>query len=333
MPRGRTAKIAGVKRQLRLRLEEGVFRPGDRFLSARALAERHRVSYQSAHRLLRELVEEGLLRRAPRSGTYVAGRAEGLEACELVFHPRARRAESFGARLLAELKRSLEARGLALATRFAEGPAPATTEGCFPILWEVPEAVETLVRERGQGLVLARGAPPGRASTLLDSVTIDDFSGGASAAELVRERGLGSARAVVVVGGPPEDERSNERIRGFRSVLPGARVVFACGWYYRDGLAVADEVLGAEPDAVFCCNDRLAEAIRSRQGNRVPFLVGFDDAPVAEELGLNTIAIPWREIAAAAAEVAAARIARREMKVRRQIFSPHPILREEIRIS
>jgi len=327
MPRGRTATIANVKRQLRLCLEEGGFRPGDRFLSARALTERHRVSYQSAHRLLRELVEEGLLRRAHRSGTYVAGSTEGLEVCELVFHPRARRAESFGARLLAELKRSLQARGLPLVTRFAQGSTQATTKGRFPILWEVPQAVDAVVRERRQGLVLARSAPPGRASTLLDSVTIDDFSGGASAAELIRERGLGSA-CVVVVGGPPEDERSNERIRGLRSVLPGARVVSACGWYYRDGLAVADEVLGAEPDAVFCCNDRLAQAIRSRQGTRAPFLVGFDDAPVAEELGLNTIAIPWREIADAAADVATARIARRQMKARRQIFSPYPLLRE-----
>ncbi|MBP7142105.1 MAG: GntR family transcriptional regulator [Opitutaceae bacterium] len=73
MSRPRSRRILEIKAALMVRLRHETLLPGTRFLSARALASRHGVSYQTAHRLLRELHTEGLLRRVPASGTFMPG--------------------------------------------------------------------------------------------------------------------------------------------------------------------------------------------------------------------------------------------------------------------
>jgi len=329
MPKRPTHHVRQVKRELALRLRDGHHRPGERFLSNRAVAERYGVSYQTAHRVLGELVAEGLLERRARSGSYVPGAPEGYAGCALIVDARAGRAASFGARLLEELRAALHARGLDAEVVFADGSdAPQPAEDRFPIVWEVPESVEALARARRFGLIVAQEPPPGLASLYLDSVSADDFSGGSAAAQILQGQGARAER-VCIVGGPPDDPRSAERVRGFRSILPGARLVFACGWRRVAGEAVAGQALAAGPDGVFCCNDRLAEAVERHMrelGGRRP-LIGFDDAPVAAELGLDTIAMPWEAIAAATAEVARTRIAGHAERPRRQIFAPRPRLR------
>jgi DNA-binding LacI/PurR family transcriptional regulator len=54
-------------------------------------------------------------------------------------------------------------------------------------------------------------------------------------------------------------------------------------------LGVADKALAAGPDGIFCCNDRLAQAVLQRAADREmprPLIIGFDDAPVAQRLNL-----------------------------------------------
>src|SRR5688572_7366573 len=108
MPRKRTEKVKDVKQRLLDRLRDGLHRPGDRFMSNRAVATRFRVSYQTAHRLVSELVREGRLVRRSAAGTYLPGRAVRRTSVQLLFHERARRKESFGARLLHELTTRLD---------------------------------------------------------------------------------------------------------------------------------------------------------------------------------------------------------------------------------
>jgi len=326
MPRPPSKHVRNVKEQLVLRLRDGYHRPGDRFLSNRAVAERFGISYQTAHRLIGELVADGLLERRDRSGTLVAGEPVALKGAELIFNERARRKSSFGARLLAELTAALKAANLPHHILFRKDNAPWSPNGYLPVLWETPSVLDDLARSRHWGLLLAQESPPGLASGYLDSIFTDDFSGGVAAGQIMREHG-GPRRRVCVVGGPPHDKRSNDRIRGFRSILPRCSAVFACGWYYKDGAAVADAALARGPDGIFCCNDRLAEAILARTSHPPPLILGFDDAPVAAELALNTIAIPWGEIAQAAAGIIRARLAGHAGTPRQQIFAPRPILR------
>jgi DNA-binding GntR family transcriptional regulator len=107
MSRPRSEKVEIIKEKIRTRLREGVHRPGDRFLSTRAVASTFEVSYQTAHRLIGELCEEGWLERRAASGTFIAGQSPAPVGVQLFWSARARRKGSFGARLLSDLTRRL----------------------------------------------------------------------------------------------------------------------------------------------------------------------------------------------------------------------------------
>lgn len=338
MPRSRTHKVHEVKARLVTDLRDGsTYRPGERFLSARELAARHGVSYQTAHRLLDELCTEGLVERRAASGTYVPGGTEaGAEpayagAC-LIFSRRAARPNSFGARLLADLAGGLRRAGLHWEVRWEE-EGTATVEGApsdaFPVLWETSRTLAA-VRRAGRAALLLNARPePGLDAALLDSVSVDDYAGGAFAADLLlRAEVLPSSLAVMT--GPDGDTRSDARRDGFLSRAAGATVVAARGWYVEDGSVVAGEALEHGTGGVFCVNDRLAEAVllhARRRGLPRPRLVGFDDAPIAAALGLTTIAIPWAELAADAAEAVRQRVAGDSSAARQRIITPRPVVR------
>jgi DNA-binding LacI/PurR family transcriptional regulator len=89
-------------------------------------------------------------------------------------------------------------------------------------------------------------------------------------------------------------------------------------------------VLRGKPDGVFCCNDRLAEAMirHCLQGTAPrPAIIGFDDAPIAAALHLNTIAIPWSELVGAAVKMISLRMSGDRSAAIRQVVAPLPIQR------
>lgn len=156
----------------------------------------------------------------------------------------------------------------------------------------------------------------------MDSVSNDDFSGG-TAAEWLSLRGDYSK--VRIVAGP-RDYPYSRRVEGYLSACPAANVSWAGGWYLEDGLRTAPRV--ATADAVFCGNDRLAEAVIlncKEQRRASPEIIGFDDTPVSSEIGFTTVAIPWEEIAAAAARIALRRIAGEPRPAARLVISPRPV--------
>jgi len=104
-----------------------------------------------------------------------------------------------------------------------------------------------------------------------------------------------------VLSGPRGDVRSAARVAGFLSLAP-ARVIYSPNWFLDGGLSRAARAIAHGPDGIFCCNDRLAEAvIRHCRMQRLqpPPLIGFDDAPIAAWLNLTTMAIPWSALQAA----------------------------------
>lgn len=60
-----------IKNEILSQIQSGVLQPGDRILSENQLAKQHSVSRLTVQRAIRELVSEGLLRRAQGSGTFV----------------------------------------------------------------------------------------------------------------------------------------------------------------------------------------------------------------------------------------------------------------------
>lgn len=328
MPRPRSEKVHALKAKLIARLADGFHRPGDRFLSSRAVAVRHGVSYQTAHRIIAELRDEGHLERRPASGTYVAGHAKRLREVELWFHLRARRCDSFGANLLVLLERGLTKAGIPHRICWAEDKSlPAAT--AFPVLWEVPALLKRVTAAGHYALLMNDRPAPGLAASLLDAVATDDFSAGACAAQVLTARHP-KGRRFVIVSGPLQDMRNQQRVAGFLSHLPRACVVPAGSWYFEDGIKIAPAALATKPDGMFCVNDRLAEAMLAHcRKNKIkpPALVGHDDAPVAEELHLTTIKIPWEEMVEAAVTIIQFRLEGYAGTARQIILAQRPVHR------
>ena len=330
MPRPRSPHVIEVKAALVARLRGGLGQPGDRFLSTRAVAQRFAVSYQTAHRLLGELEEEGLLQRRAASGSYVPGKSVALRGVQLNFHSRAKRKGSFGAHLLELLESAFAAQGIAWRQSWAESDrVPRLRADHYPVAWECRTAVEAAAAGRKFALCLNDRPPVGIAGGYVDALTTDDFSGGACAAELLKAR-TGCAAGFAILGGPAEDARSVQRIAGFRAHTSGARLICADSWFVEGGLDRSATVLAGNPAGIFACNDRLAEAlIRYCRLHRrpLPALVGFDNAPIAERLRLTTIGIPWGSMVAEAVKIVATRLAGGTDAARLVSLAHEPVLR------
>lgn len=364
MPRPRSTHVADVKARLIARLQTNFHRPGDRFLSARAVAGKFGISYQTAHRLLAELQTEGHLLRHAASGTYLPGEPAAIAGVTLLFHPRSKRPGSFGHRLAAELATALARDGVRFRLLQTENPSPVAAES-FPVVWEVPSAISMLAARQRPALLINDRPPPGLHSLQIDSVSTDDYSGGVCAAQLIQqklagasgllaplsiapEKRAGAKRSnapdlrrirestgasnnwkIAILSGPPGDSRSNQRVAGFISLLPSS--VTPCPtWFLEDALLAAPKVLGPAPDAIFCCNDRLAQALivyAKERGLTLPPIVGFDDAPIAEQLDLTTIAIPWGPLLSTAVSLIRRRLAGDVSGPVHQIFPPRPVIR------
>jgi hypothetical protein len=326
MARTRSKKVEEVKALLIQRLKAGHYRPGDRFLSNRAVSSKFNISYQTAHRLVAELESEGHLERRAASGTYIPGQRTVYSGAQIIFHPRAKRAGSFGERLFKEVTTRLTNDRIPWRATWAERGVQLA-EGEYPVFWEANEALRACMKAQRSALLLNERPPFGLDAVRIDSISEDDFSGGVCAAQILKQRATGSAFAILA--GPADDERSNRRAEGFMSLLR-APIYHSQTWFFEDGLRIAGSVVARGKNGIFCCNDRLAESViewcRAHQRPRPP-LIGFDDAPVAEQLSLTTIAIPWSEMAAHAASVIQRRMAGDSSTASHQILMPRPVLR------
>lgn len=328
MGRKQSARVTAICEELITRLREGVYRPGERFLSARELAAQFAVSYQTADRILDTLGKEGYVERRAASGTYIPSSSIAFAEVGLFLSLRARRPQSFGERLLAGLTERLRRADLSWSVHWAE-TAEEVPPSVFPVLWEAPAILETCLRQRRPALLLNARPAPGLDSAFLDSVSVDDFFGGACAADLLIGQKESSEGLAVVIG-PEDDPRSEARKRGFLSRATSAAILSAGGWYKEDGFRIALEALRLGPHGIFCTNDRLAEAlllVAERNNLPRPRLVGFDDAPIAALLNLTTIAIPWDELIGDAVEITSRRLAGDVSAARRRMVTPRPVIR------
>jgi len=328
MARPTTTKILEIKAKLVARIRDGFHQPGDSFLSNRALAGKYGVSYQTAHRILNELVEEKWLERRASSGTFIAGVRVPLTEVVLLFHPRAKVPGSFGATLSKRMVRELENARIRYDLRLDDGEF-SPREHQFPIMWECPSIVARFSAMKRYGLILHDAPPPGICASYIDSIHTDDISGGVVAAQLLLER-FSSNESIAIVAGPMYDKRSKDRIEGFLSVIPGATVIDAGGWFADHGFQIGESVKRYNPKAVFCCNDRLAEGLLSyynKIGAPVPALVGFDNAPIAEAHHFTTVAIPWDQYVSLAVAVVKKRLAGDTTPAQQVILSLRPYRR------
>ncbi|MUT65771.1 LacI family DNA-binding transcriptional regulator [Paenibacillus sp. NEAU-GSW1] len=155
----------------------------------------------------------------------------------------------------------------------------------------------------------------------IPSVVVDDYAGGAAAAEHLISLGH---RRLAVLAEQDSISSSRERVRGFRQTAEAAGIsldpayVLSCG--RKDGKERAMELLSMpnRPSAIFCCNDLLAiEAFRAvkESGLRIPqdcSIVGFDDTVLASvtDPPLTTIAQPIEQLGQTAVQLLVRQIAK-----------------------
>ena len=220
-PRG---EIDGIRGTLHAMVSDEFRRAGQRFISARYLSQRFQVSYQTAHRLLTELEGDGLIIRRAGSGSFIAGQKKTLRSALLIFARRAQRSGEFRRPSLAQLVLKMEAMELPFEVRFGGISPKHIREDVYPVLWESPRLMHDLSADYRFSLVLHDKPPAGIGSLFTDSISVDDFSGGISAGQVLSRY---SPRRPVVIGGPASDRRSQSRIDGFRQIFPSAQLIVA----------------------------------------------------------------------------------------------------------
>lgn len=306
----RSQRIRSVVRALEERLANRLHRPGDRFATARQVAEQYHISYQTAHRILADLAKRGLIERRPRGGSFIAGTSPKPTHIQLVLHPRADNPHGFGGKLKRLLEQALDQAGIDRQPTHHHDDDAALHPNALPIIWEQPDGVDQCVRQHRPGILVNERPEPGWGSSLLDSIGADDFAGGALAADTLLRATTG-VRYFGVLAGPVGDRRSDERIAGFLSRTSDALITHADNWHRDAGRRAASNLADANLTGLFAANDRLAQGIllafRDRSQGPPP-IVGYDDAPIAEQLGLTTIALPWQQIARALVQRAQLRL-------------------------
>jgi LacI family transcriptional regulator len=148
----------------------------------------------------------------------------------------------------------------------------------------------------------------------------------------------------VFVGGPSSVRQSEDRCAGLRRAVDrhnGAEqisvdVVRVQALNGRSAHGAIDEVLGHEPDAVFCANDTMALGVLLglfERGRTVPddiALVGFDDIEFARlaAVPLTSVRQPAAQMGDAAASLLIAEYAQdRDHRHQKITFSPELIVR------
>lgn len=325
MARPVSEKVKMIERELRERLASEALTPGRGFFSNRSLAAHYGVSYQTAHRILSSLAAEGLLSRRPGAASLVPGEFGAPTKVALVMASRAFEEGTFGNHLRGLLETALREAGIDF-THVEPDGAEAIPGAAYPVFWNVDLPPAFLRMQRYCLLLNARPAL-GLSAGWVDTISVDNYSGGLLAGELLRER-FGVRRAAVL-GGPEGDARSRARIAGFRSVFPRAKAFHAGSWGYRVSGTVLRALRDSAPEGVFCANDRLAIRLQASlpKGNRSPRIVGFDNTPAAAEHRLTTIAIPWKPFVAAATDIIRARLRGRGDATRDQILRLEPVIR------
>ncbi|MEO0475312.1 MAG: substrate-binding domain-containing protein [Planctomycetota bacterium] len=303
----RSKRVQSVLEDLEERLANRLHRPGDRFATARQIAEQYGISYQTAHRVLANLADQGLIERRPRSGSYIAGKTPRLTHVQLVMHDRAANPQGFGGKLQQYLTEALNQAAIPCTARHDAGTIDPKS---LPVIWENPRAIERCVADQRPGIAINERPKPSWGSSLLDSIGTDDFAGGALAADTLM-RASDFPRRFGILAGPANDRRSDERIAGFRSRVDAEFIHHADNWHRDAGRRAAQAFSETDLTGIFAANDRLAQGITLAFRDRkqvLPAIVGYDDAPIAGQLGLTTIALPWQEIADAVVQRAQLRL-------------------------
>ncbi|TBL76288.1 LacI family DNA-binding transcriptional regulator [Paenibacillus thalictri] len=175
-----------------------------------------------------------------------------------------------------------------------------------------PEERESLLRLKEGGLPFCLVNQHFEDAELCE-VDADHVTGSYSAVSHLLARGH---RKIAFLNGSPEYSNSADRLLGYRQALQEAgrqlepELLFEGNYSRSSGYRIAEEIVKAQPDAVFAANDRMAVGLMQRmrelgiQPGKDIAIAGYDNSDAAKiaDPPLTSVAVPFFEMGALAAE-------------------------------
>ncbi|WOO41043.1 GntR family transcriptional regulator [Rubellicoccus peritrichatus] len=279
-----------VKLKLVERLQTGYHRPGYKFSSNRALAQRYGICYQTANRLIDELTREGYLHRIPSSGTYVAGLEQPPQGVILSFNSHIRE-DNFGGLLLHCLQERLAKEGIPY--RHVRGSAfKSYYKGQYSIIWGQRYDLRDLSSHLQYSLIVDEELESGVNSVFTDRVAIDHYSMGQKCGHLLMKKG---AKHVAMLAGRKSTFATTRALKGFQEVFPDAEILYQKDWGYNEAKESARSLHNKKLDGCFAIGDEGAKALQEEFGSKFPITSTGDERSLSA-LNVEGVCIPWSKV-------------------------------------
>ncbi|GHB93412.1 GntR family transcriptional regulator [Cerasicoccus arenae] len=285
----RSQRIQDIKEELVERVKTGRRRPGNWFFSNRELAGQYQISYQTAHRLITELCQEGYIHRTPASGTYVASEQRPPEGVTLYLHPESTEEKSYGGILKQRMIDRLEQENISYDIRISSSFTEYMPNR-FAIIWANRFDLRKFYSDLHYSLLIDQVADSGLCSVFTDSLRLDFVSAGRTAGELMNLRK--DISKPLILCGPLSCDSMRSILEGFQGVCPECQVFQLDSWDRFDHVKALDEIRKLDFDGIFSTHNTATIVMGRELGEHLPH-IGF--CYTTESLDSNTtnLVYPW----------------------------------------
>ncbi|MGB5716908.1 MAG: GntR family transcriptional regulator [Gammaproteobacteria bacterium] len=286
----------------------------ERLPGERVFAKELGISYMTIRKAVENLVEEGVLYKIPKKGTYVAD-PDKVELKYIGYFLdssiKAGVSSPYYSMIFSALEREASKRGYALSyfTDSAESVSQKILEKVDGVIISCFPRIENLVQKIHEKLpvVCIDNRSPDES---IPSLTIDNFNSVVDSVNYLCS--LGHER-IGFITGLDDSDVGKKRLAGYLSALKNhgidedTSLIFKGDYTFETGRTGADYFLSlnTRPTAIMCANDTMAvSAIKelSRRGLKVPddmSIVGFDNIVISSQIipALTTVSVPFEDIA------------------------------------
>ncbi|WOO40286.1 hypothetical protein [Rubellicoccus peritrichatus] len=299
MPKKPTKRILEVKQSLLDKIADRNSRQRNFFISNRELSLRYGVSYQTAHRLLKQLADEGHLHRAKASGTYLAGSDQSFDGITLFMDPLSKKKNSFGFQILSEFRKQLAERSISFEVsyckRFRKFP-----ENRYPVIWGVDLDLRTFNSHVNYCTVLNQEVHAGLNAIFTDCIELGQLEGAEKLGRYVWEYyGINNP---VIIAGPKFNKVIRERVEGFKNAWPKCETIFSEDSTLEECRKAVIRARRYNFDAILSTNEEITSVVLKGIGRRKP-IVSFGSKEFLEKNRLEGLFVPVEEIVERSMEI------------------------------
>lgn len=306
MPREVSQKRKEIERILIQRIAGGVYSPGNKFMSNRAVATEFGVNILTAHRILNQLAEEGYLDRRACSGSFVPGSMTKFRSINLIFNALARNSGSFNSELLNGLKKALSEQKIPWKVTWLDKSLRVKPDE-YNVTYQFSQKRidRQLAQTKMHGLLIGGIPSIGTHASYFDSVSVDYFHAGVLAGKYLKKRL--AKPSVAILGNPPgRSSWVESAILGFRSVWPRARIIHPQSWSIAMAPVYIAKLFTRRHEGVFCTSRRqVLDVLAYCSENKIepPRMISMSLPPVPEQFPAPLICVSVNQVVEAASRI------------------------------